>query len=544
MVKRPRITAHNETARLAARLRLAGCRVAAAAALLAAAGCATAPKAQRDRWPDHAHGVVFEDRDADGQRDPGERGLSGVAVSNGRDVALTDFYGRWHLPCDDDTIFFVIKPRGWCTQVDGLQLPRFHYIHKPGGSPSSKYAGVAPTGPLPESIDFPLYRRHEPDRFRVVLFADTQPRNQQEIDYVAHDVVEELVDVDAAFGMTLGDILFDDLSLFDSLNRTVALIGRPWYNVIGNHDTNMDTTEDRYSDETFERIYGPPYYSFDYGRVHFLVLDDINWMGGGEGRRSYAGGLGPEQLEFIRNDLALVPPDRLVVLTMHIPIYEVEDREELFRLIEDRPHVVSIAGHMHFHENRFLGADDGWKGNEAHYHLVQGTVSGSWWSGAPDELGIPHTTMRDGVPNGYSIATFDGHRMSIAYKAARRPADYQMNIYAPEVVPAAQAATTPVWANIFAGSDRSRVEMRLGRSGPWVEMERTDERDPAYLRLKELEVGPQPPPGRKLPRAMRCPHLWRANLPAHPAPGTHLIQVRETDLFGQTHRANRVIRIE
>ena len=69
-------------------------------------------------------------------------------------------------------------------------------------------------------------------------------------------MVAELVGTDAKFGVTLGDIMNDNLSLFSSLNRTVALIGIPWYNVIGNHDLNFEAL-DEHSDETFERIYGP-----------------------------------------------------------------------------------------------------------------------------------------------------------------------------------------------------------------------------------------------------------------------------------------------
>ena len=42
--------------------------------------------------------------------------------------------------------------------------------------------------------------------------------------------------------------------------------------------------------------------------------------------------------------------------------------------------------------------------------------------GAPDERGIPHTTMRDGAPNGYSIFTFDGHKYDIEFRAAAPPA--------------------------------------------------------------------------------------------------------------------------
>ena len=519
------------------------CRLIAAALV---AGCATASQAAEQDRPSRALGVVFDDGNGNGRRDPGEKGLPGVAVSNGRQVVQTDAQGRWTLPIDDDTILFVVKPSGWMTQLDELGIPRFYYIHKPAGSPKSKHPGVAPTGPLPNTIDFPLTRQPEPDRFSVVLFADTQPRNQREIDYVAHDVVEELVGVEAAFGMTLGDIMFDDLSLFESLNRTIALTGIPWYNVIGNHDSNAGTSEDRYSDETFERVYGPPYYSFNYGRVHFLVLDDVNWLGDDKSKRrhSYVGGLGPRQLEFIRNDLALVPPERLVVLTMHIPLYLVEDRQELFRLMENRAHVFSVSGHMHFQKHWFAGREDGWKGDRPHHHLVNGTVSGSWWRGAPDELGIPHTMMRDGTPNGYSIATFEGSNVLVRYKVARRPGDYQMNVYAPEVVAASTASDAEVLVNVFAGSEHSRVEMRFGRTGPWKPMERVEREDPALVRLKELEKGSAAPLGKTLPRPIPCSHLWRATLPADPAPGTYLIRVRETDVFGQVHGAVRVIRIE
>lgn len=493
--------------------------------------------------PIEAVGTVFEDGNRNGRRDPGERGLPGVRVSNGREIVTTDARGRWRLPATDDTIFFVIKPRNWMTPVNAHQLPRFYYIHKPKGSPSLQFPGVAPTGPLPASIDFPLYRRREPNRFHAVFFADTQPRDQTEIDYIARDVVEELIGTDAAFGVTLGDIVFDDLSLFDSLNATIALIGIPWYNVIGNHDINFDAADDRHSDETFERVYGPSYYSFDHGPVHFIVLDDIQWSGRTpEDRGRYTGGLGPEQIEFVKNDLALVPERQLVVLMMHIPLTGVGDRAELYRLIEQRPYAMSISGHTHYQEHRFITAEDGWRGPEPHHHVVNVTVSGSWWSGAPDERGIPHTLMNDGAPNGYSILTFDGQKYSIRYKAARRPADYQMNIYAPEVVNSADAAAE-VLVNVFAGSPRSKVEMRLGEDGTWTPMERVPRPDPAYMRLKELEAGPNPPPGRRLPAPRLSPHIWRATLPSSLPPGAQKIEVRTTDIFGQTYTAYRVIRV-
>src|SRR5690606_31064324 len=137
------------------------------------------------------------------------------------------------------------------------------------------------------------------------------------------------------------DVVFDDLAVIDPLKRAVALLGIPWYNVLGNHDTNQDVDDDAHSDETWERHFGPSYYSFDHGPVHFLVLDDVRWHVDDNGRRRYAGGLGPEQMEFIRNDLAMIPEDQLVVLMMHIPLMQVEDRQELYDLIAKRPFSMS-----------------------------------------------------------------------------------------------------------------------------------------------------------------------------------------------------------
>ncbi|MDW8208202.1 MAG: calcineurin-like phosphoesterase C-terminal domain-containing protein, partial [Chloroherpetonaceae bacterium] len=285
-------------------------------------------------------------------------------------------------------------------------------------------------------------------------------------------------------------------------------------------------------------------YAFDYGPVHFLVLDDVIWTGATASRPgSYRGGLGRDQLEFIRQDLAHVPRNQLVVLLMHIPILEIEEREELFRLLEDRPHTLSISAHTHIQRHLFLGPEQGWRGRKPHHHFNSVTVCGSWWTGAPDERGIPHTTMRDGAPNGYSIVTFSGNRYTIEFCPARRPASHQMNIYAPESITSAESGQTPVLVNVFAGSERSKVEMRLGEKGNWIPMQRVDIEDPDYARLKEMERSDTPPPGRKLPEIIKSPHIWQATLPPNAPAGTHVIHVRTTDMFGKTYQDCRVIRI-
>ena len=498
-----------------------------------------------------ATGIVFVDANNNRTKDAGESGLAGVSVSNGKDVVKTDSSGRYKLAVDNDSIVFVIKPSGYRVVTDKDNLSRFYYIHKPAGSPKDlKFPGVEPTGPLPAEINFPLYKVNEPTAFDVIFFGDPQPRDQKEIDYIAHDVVEDLVGVKAAFGVTLGDILFDDLSLFDSLNRTIGKIGIPWYSVIGNHDINYAADTDELSDETYERVYGPAYFSFNYGSIHFLVVDDIHWMKDGE-KKFYRSGLSEKQLEFIENDLKHVPQDQLVVAMMHIPLVKstpwIEPRrEKLLRLLESREHCISLAGHTHHHEHIMMTESDGWKGRRPHHHMINVTVCGAWWSGKTDEHGIPHTMCADGTPNGYSVMHLDGTKYLLEYRAARRGVDEQIRITAPEVVPVADAAAQEIRANVFNAFPDAVVEWRLS-DGEWQPMQKTEkETDPIFQALfdEEQQFLPNNLPWRKLAKPMVCPHLWKATLATATEKGTHLIQVRATNSNGQILNGERIMRVE
>ena len=488
---------------------------------------------------EYATGIVFDDSNHNLVYDEGEKGLPDVRVSNGREIVMTDQDGRYQIAVDNDTIIFIIKPRGWMTPLNEDNLPLFYYIHKPDGSPELKYGGVAPTGDLPESINFPLYKNKELDQFKMLLFGDIQVASQADVEYLAQDFVEELVGTDAAFGINLGDLVSNQLWLYDSLNKTTALIGIPWYSIIGNHDINFDGQSDKYSDETFERMFGPSYYSFDYGPVHFIALDNIIWN---FEKGNYSRGLSEKQLEFVKNDLALVPNDQLVVLTMHSPFIRMGGLQELFDMLAEKNYTFSASAHYHSQEHVFYSSEHGWKGREPHHHLISVTACGSFWKGAPDEFGLPHATMSDGAPNGYSIVTFNGNRYSIEYKAARRPADFQMSIFAPQKVALNEAGDFQVLANIFAGSERSKVKMRVGKDNPWIIMEKTEDEVDAYYKMqKEAEESENPPRGRKLPDISECQHMWKASLPDYVQKGKHLIHVRTTDMFGHTYDGYRVI---
>ena len=101
--------------------------------------------------PALASGLVFEDRNGSGKREPGSRGIAGVMVSNGCDIVRTDTEGRWRLPIADGESVFVIKPPHWSTPLGLGGVPQFSRLHQPGGSPKDipyRHAGVTGTGPL------------------------------------------------------------------------------------------------------------------------------------------------------------------------------------------------------------------------------------------------------------------------------------------------------------------------------------------------------------------------------------------------------------
>ena len=488
-----------------------------------------------------ATGVVFVDLNNDGQFNEGDAPFAGVRVSNGYDIDTTDQQGRYRLPIAPETILFVIKPTGFHCEHNANQLPQFFYIHKPDGSPELKFAGSKPTGDLPEDINFPLYKNAEPETFKILLFADPQPRDEKEVDYVAQDVVKDLIDSkEHAFGVTLGDIAFDNLDTFESLNQTIALIGIPWRNVLGNHDLNLDAKDRKYINETFEATYGPTYYSFDYGQVHFVVLDTIGWQQATKRvpKMHFKPVLGERQLTFLKRDLAAVPNSQLVVMLMHVPIIGLEDKAELFKLIEKRNYCVSIAGHTHDHRHLFLGKEDGYNGPEPHHHIVNVTVSGCWWSGAKNENGIPHTTMADGAPNGYSIMTFDDSGYRLDFRAAGQSADDQLRIDLPTTVAADETANTDLWVNVYNGSKKTTVKIQIDAAGPWVKLEKVNEFDPYYLQLVKRDKKAERP----LFRPVESEHLWKGRLPAI-EPGVHVITAEAVDRHGRKYSAQRSIRV-
>jgi len=518
-------------------------------------------------------GIVFDDTAGDGSRKPDSRGIPGVLVSNGREIAVTDIGGHYSLPVGDETVVFVIKPSGYMTPLEpGTMLPRFHYIHQPNGSPASldlTFAGIAPTGPLPASVDFPLRRQDEPKSFEVVLFTDPQPETDVEVDFIREDVLAPLRGTRARFGMTLGDLMFDDLSLYGRYNALVGTIGLPWYNIGGNHDLNFEAPDRRQSRETFKRVFGPSYYAFHYADAVFVMLDDVDYLGTDRtkphGAGKYEGRLDPAQLDFVRNLLAHVPDDKLIVLTLHIPLAtylsdnsseNLTDRAELFKILAGRRYTLSLSGHTHTTEHHYFGEAEGFVSPVPHHHHILTAVSGSWWSGPFDHRGVAVADSRDGTPNGFHILSVEGNRYTTRFVPAKEPEGRQIRVSVesqfhgemrrdtrpgtplqPRLSYAAARAATVV-ANVFDGGPKTVVSLKIGDAAP-VAMVPRGRPDPFVEDVYARNEATKKP----WVKAETSSHVWTARLPPL-GPGIYPMVVEAVNEYGATVSTRQALELE
>ena len=497
-----------------------------------------------------AKGVVYEDSNKNGKRDKKERVLPNVGVSNGRDVVQTNDKGEYKLPVGEDNILFVIKPSGYTTPVDANNLPKYYYIHNPVGAPDLKYKGVSATGSLPKSIDFALHAVEEKDDFKILVFGDPQVYNLTQVEYLKKGVVEELKGVQGyEFGISLGDLVGNNPDLFSPYINVMKDIGVPWYQVMGNHDINFDVPNDELSDVSFKAHFGPNNYSFNKGKVHFIVLDDVIYNGEGASRQ-YIGGLREDQLEFVENDLKFVPKDHLVVICVHIPFVNhgkhairENDNKRLFAALKDFPNTLSMSAHTHYQTQIFIDKSFGWQQDTPHHHYNVGTTSGNWYSGEIGDNGVPPATMADGTKKGYAVVTFKGNKYELDYHVSNAPKDYKMEIFLPKVTEKRKNSKASMYVNYFLGGVKDTIDYRVN-NGKWVLMNHTETFDPYLLQevlrwdtSKELLKGDRPNDPNM------STHIWKAAVPSDLPVGTHTIEFRVRDMFGRTSITTRTYEV-
>src|SRR5690606_20221229 len=231
----------------------------------------------------------------------------------------------YRLDVRGDAPVFVVKPAGW------------HLPVRDDGLPAMWRDGAA--ADAGGGSDFALRRGDRPgapragDDLSVLLFADPQVKSTADIDYYARDIVEPLLAEDGAadLGISLGDIVDDVVALYPGINAVTTRLGVPWLHVPGNHDLDPGADADATSLSAFRASYGPDTFAWEEGAATFLVFDDVVLQPGQ--RPAYVGGLREDQFAFLEAWLPGVPKDRLLVLGMHIPLFDTaaRGRPETFR---------------------------------------------------------------------------------------------------------------------------------------------------------------------------------------------------------------------
>jgi hypothetical protein len=193
---------------------------------------------------------------------------------------------------------------------------------------------------------------------------------------------------------------------------------------------------------------------------------------------TYNGVITPRQMAWLRNDLAHVPPYKLIVLNMHIPLqtfidsnstqHQVDNALALYDLLGYGPSghpvrpALALSGHTHTVEQLRPGeVFAGWTtalgerapGAIPFPHIVVGAACGSWWSGDFDANGVPESWDRLGGPHGYYIIEFDGNTYRDTFKATGKPSEQQMSVdfLTPPFVEWAEQLMQ--WSNANPGAD-------------------------------------------------------------------------------------------
>ena len=431
-------------------------------------------------------------------------------------------------------------------------------------------ADVAATACVPVHVEAPLalphtqgdgagcidYRRAPRsalgDVARVLVFGDPQVKSADDVDHFRRDIVEPISGTHgASLGITLGDLVDDVPALLPEVKAATASLGIPWLHAPGNHDVDPGAASDAASLAGFHRTIGPDTFARQTALANIAILDDVILLPGQ--KPGYIGGLREDQFAFLERWLPALAKDRLLVLAMHIHLFDEAgkdsfrdaDRERLFALLKPFPHVLVLTAHSHTQRHVFHDAATGWHGANPLHEYNVGAACGAYWSGAADAQGIPAATMADGTPNGYAMLTVKaGGEYAVAWHNARDPDDRQIGLHAPKLLRRGAYPAWGVFANVYMGTDDTRVEFRVD-GGDWMPMKKVLQPDPALLAENAIDDASEVLRGHdRSPEAEASTHLWRGALPTKLDAGEHVVEVRAFDRWRGEQRATTTYRLE
>ncbi len=377
--------------------------------------------------------------------------LPGVLVSDGCRVVATDSQGNYSLPIGPDSarFVFITTPRGYWTEA-------FYHL----------LDAAIETG----KADFALQPCEQPDRFDFVFITDIHlEREGPSIAKFKASLAEiNRLDCQPAFLLSQGDICLQG-NMGPEYAECLKTAQMPVRNGPGNHEMMLKHDNPR---DDFERLFGPTYYSFDWGPAHIVVLDGNKPLAGQEGWQAVHGAVEASELAWLEADLAAQPKGKPIIVGVHIPIvstyperrqhspdnapyWEVTNNGALTRLLADHGVDLVLQGHMH--ENERITVD----GVE---YVESISMSGSWWkAGEGLERGV------DGSPRGYRIVTVDGAKVSHRYRPSCESFVESRGQWYPLDEAIGDAATTSFVFNCYDAPNGSISEGRID-NGPWQPM--------------------------------------------------------------------------
>jgi hypothetical protein len=236
-------------------------------------------------------GSVFIDVNRNGQRDPGERGIANVSVSNQDAVVATDSAGEFRIERGPNDIVFISVPdnyqvvgRFWRTVGDGQ--PRVQFALAPTRVPEVfTFAHASDTHISPASLNRTQRLRTVVDSIRPAFLL------------IAGDLVRDALRVPEAEARSYYDLFMQELGQFVT----------PAWTVPGNHEnfgieqnlSHVEASNPLFGRKMYHHYLGPDYYSFTYGGIHFVGLNTVDIEG-----PAYYGHVDSLQIVWLARDLA------------------------------------------------------------------------------------------------------------------------------------------------------------------------------------------------------------------------------------------------
>lgn len=512
-------------------------------------------------------GSVYIETNSNNRRDRIEAGIAGVSVSNGCDVVQTDAGGNYQIAIHPTQILFISKPAEYDVPVDEYNVPQFFYKHYPDGTPIQiagtsiawEWPVIEATGPLPSFINFALIRReHSSDEFTALGFADPQAKFELSQDMLREELINPLIGnpYGVDFGLTVGDVVYDNLALYERHKAMMGLMDIPQWYLPGNHDINFRSPNGVFANETFKSHFGPTYYSFNHGNVHFVALNNVQYAGDGKefGNSGYRGFIPENQLQWLKQDLANVSPDKLIVIATHIPLVsEADDGQsqphsgpstanfsELLEVLKPFSNLYGLAGHDTSNSWKVeINHSHGWQGQAWIAHTLAEVRGSGWTSGLTDARDVKDSIMEDGNPNGFYVLKFNDTSLTPDFIPFPFGGDANARLRITLDPPLTKTnegsinrgslePNTKIVVNLFDGGARDRVWAAID-NGKRSVMNYVVRTDPFIEKLSKYEDTENAYSG-----VSRSAHIWEINIPEELNPGLHSIKVDSLDEFGQS----------